>query len=229
MEFSLFNYSNTENVVYEYRLNGAKEWMRTAAGQNVVSFNHMPPGVYQLEVRAEDNGIHTDVQLYHIVVRTPWYRSAWAYLIYILTALVLAGVVLWLYIRRRNQELDEEKMKFLINATHDIRSPLTLIMSPLHKLLKRDLDPEMKTDLETIEHNAQRVQNLVNQILDIRKIDKQQMHLHCQETDLVQYVGNLLKSYEYTAKERGITLPLFAGFGQAERVGRQEINRQSGG
>jgi signal transduction histidine kinase len=63
----------------------------------------------------------------------------------------------------------------------------------------------MKTDLETIEHNAQRVQNLVNQILDIRKIDKQQMHLHCQETDLVQYVGNLLKSYEYTAKERGIT------------------------
>lgn len=205
MEFSLFNYSNTENVVYEYRLNGAKEWMRTAAGQNVVSFNHLPPGVYQLEVRAEDNGIHTDVQLYHIVVRAPWYRSAWAYLIYILTALVLAGVVLWLYIRRRNQELDEEKMKFLINATHDIRSPLTLIMSPLHKLLKRDLDPEMKTDLETIEHNAQRVQNLVNQILDIRKIDKQQMHLHCQETDMVQYVGNLLKSYEYTAKERGIT------------------------
>ena len=96
-------------------------------------------------------------------------------------------------------------MKFLINATHDIRSPLTLIMSPLHKLMKRDLDPEMKTDLKTIEHNAERVQNLVNQILDIRKIDKQQMHLHCQETDMVQYVGNLLKSYEYTAKERNIT------------------------
>ena len=95
-------------------------------------------------------------------------------------------------------------MKFLINATHDIRSPLTLIMSPLHKLLKRDLDSDVKSELKTIEHNAQRVQNLVNQILDIRKIDKQQMKLQCQETDMVQYVGNILKSYEYTAKERNM-------------------------
>ena len=112
--------------------------------------------------------------------------------------------MLWTYLRRRRQELNEEKMKFLINATHDIRSPLTLIMSPLHKLLKRDLDSDVKSELKTIEHNAQRVQNLVNQILDIRKIDKQQMKLQCQETDMVQYVGNILKSYEYTAKERNM-------------------------
>jgi DNA-binding response OmpR family regulator/two-component sensor histidine kinase len=78
-------------------------------------------------------------------------------------------------------------------------------MSPLHKLLKRDLDSDVKSDLKTIEHNARRVQNLVNQILDIRKIDKQQMKLQCQETDMVQYVGNILKSYEYTAKERNMT------------------------
>ena len=95
-------------------------------------------------------------------------------------------------------------MKFLINATHDIRSPLTLIMSPLHKLLRRDFDQETKNELKTIEHNAQRIQNLVNQILDIRKIDKRQMKLQCQETDMVQYVGNVLKSYDYTAKERNI-------------------------
>ena len=112
---------------------------------------------------------------------------------------------MWAYLRKRQQELDEEKMKFLINATHDIRSPLTLIMSPLHKLLRREqIDPDVKAELKTIEHNAQRVQNLVNQILDIRKIDKQQMKLQCQETDMVQYVGNILKSYEYMARERGM-------------------------
>ena len=207
MEFSLLNYVNMENVIYEYRLNGAKDWAQTTAGNNTVSFTHLQPGSYVLEVRAYNNGLYTESHLYRIIVRAPWYRSAWAYLIYILALLVLLGLLVWFYIRRRKQELNEEKMKFLINATHDIRSPLTLIMSPLHKLLKREeLDPEMKGDLKTIEHNAQRVQNLVNQILDIRKIDKQQMHLHCQETDMVQYVGNLLKSYEYTAKERSITL-----------------------
>ena len=205
MEFSSLNYANAENVIYEYRLNGSQEWSQTEAGRNVVSFTHLQPGSYILEVRAYDNGSYTDSEVYHIIIKAPWYRSSWAYLIYIMVAMIVVGSLMWTYFRRRRQELEEEKMKFLINATHDIRSPLTLIMSPLHKLLKRDFDSETKNDLKTIEHNAQRVQNLVNQILDIRKLDKQQMSLQCQETDMVQYVGNLLKSYEYTAKERAIT------------------------
>ena len=204
MEFSLLNYSNAENMIYEYRLNGSKEWTQTISGRNRIPFTHLQPGSYVLEVRAYDNGTYTEPQVYHIIIRAPWYRSSWAYLIYIIGALLISGFLLSTYLRRRKQELDEEKMKVLINATHDIRSPLTLIMSPLHKLLKRDFDSDTKSDLKTIEHNAQRVQNLVNQILDIRKIDKQQMKLQCQETDIVQYVGNILKSYEYTAKERGM-------------------------
>lgn len=205
MEFSSLNYANADNVIYEYRLNGARDWGQTEAGRNVVSFTHLQPGSYILEVRAYDNGSYTDTEVYHIIIKAPWYKSSWAYLIYIIVVMIVVGSLMWTYFRRRRQELDEEKMKFLINATHDIRSPLTLIMSPLHKLMKRDFDPDVKNDLKTIEHNAQRVQNLVTQILDIRKIDKQQMHLQCQETDMVQYVGNLLKSYEYTAKERAIT------------------------
>ena len=205
LEFSLLNYSNADNVFYEYRINGAKEWSRTFAGRNRIPFTHLHSGTYILEVRAYDSGTYTESQVYHIIVRAPWYKSSWAYLIYILGVLTALGLVLWVYIRRRQQELDEKKMKFLINATHDIRSPLTLIMSPLHKLMKLEMNDNVKSELKTIEHNAQRVQNLVNQILDMRKIDKQQMKLQCQETDMVQYVGNLLKSYEYTAKERDIT------------------------
>ena len=204
MEFSLLNYSNAENVVYEYRLNGSKEWTQTMAGRNRIPFTHLQPGNYVLEVRAYDNGTYTEPQVYRIIIRAPWYHSSWAYLIYIIGATLIIVFLLSTYLRRRKQELDEEKMKFLINATHDIRSPLTLIMSPLHKLLSRDFDSETKTELKTIKHNAQRIQNLVNQILDIRKIDKQQMKLQCQETDMVQYVGNILKSYDYTAKERNI-------------------------
>ncbi len=207
MEFSLLNYLNTENVIYEYRINGAEEWTSTMAGRNRIPFTHLQPGSYTLEVRAFDSGTYTESQEYRIVIRGPWYSSSWAYLIYILLALLVFGLLLWAYLRKRQQELDEEKMKFLINATHDIRSPLTLIMSPLHKLLRREqIDPDVKAELKTIEHNAQRVQNLVNQILDIRKIDKQQMKLQCQETDMVQYVGNCLKSYEYMARERGMKL-----------------------
>ena len=207
MEFSLLSYANPGSVVYEYRLNGSGDWTPTSAGSNVVSFHHLQPGTYVMEVRALDNGLYTESQVYRIIVRAPWYKSTWAYLIYILGVLGILGLLGWVWRRNATQQLNEEKMKFLINATHDIRSPLTLIMSPLNKLLRREqLAPDVRAELKTIEHNTQRVQNLVNQILDIRKIDKQQMKLQCQETDIVQYVGNILKSYEYMARERGMEL-----------------------
>lgn len=203
MEFSTLNYSNAESVGYEYSINGGS-WAPTADGSNIVSFHHLQPGSYAIQVRAVENGLYTEPQTYHIVVRAPWYLSSYAYIVYMLLFLAVVALLAWSYRRRAHRQLDEDKMKFLINATHDIRSPLTLIMSPLHKLLKRNLDSDVIEDLKTMEHNASRIQNLVNQILDIRKIDKQQMKLHCQETDMVQYVGNVLKSYEYSAAERGI-------------------------
>ena len=109
LEFSSLNFANAENVVYEYRLNGNREWGQTDAGRNVVSFTHMQSGSYILEVRAYDNGIYTDTEVYHIIIHAPWYRSSWAYLIYILTGLMILGFLMWTYFRRRKRELDEEK------------------------------------------------------------------------------------------------------------------------
>ena len=206
MEFSLLDYSNAESVLYEYRMNGGPEWVRTASGSNVVSFHHLQPGNYVIEVRALENGLYTESETFHITVRPPWYRSPLARLVYFVALLSLAALLVWVWRRHARQQLDEDKMKFLINATHDIRSPLTLIMSPLHKLLKRGFDGEVLEDLKTIEHNAGRIQNLVTQILDIRKIDKQQMQLQYRLTDLVQHVGNSMKVYQYAARERAITL-----------------------
>ena len=94
--------------------------------------------------------------------------------------------------RRQRARFEEEKMKLLINATHDIRSPLTLILGPLSnlktllgKVADEGLSKEMGGYLNVIDRNAQRLLLLVNQILDMRKIDKQQMKLKCKETDMV--------------------------------------------
>ena len=97
-------------------------------------------------------------------------------------------------------------MRFLIDATHDIRSPLTLIMGPLKKLMARHTTGEDKQDLETIDHNAQRLMLLVNQILDERKIDKNQMHLHCTQTNLKEFIEGIMTLYQYNANDRDIKL-----------------------
>ena len=212
MEFSTFDFSDARNVALEYKLNDDR-WTLTAAGDNTLGFNHLRPGTYRLYVRAAANGLRSPVHAYTITVRAPWYRTTLAWLLYVLTLALIIVYLGWRYYRDRKQKLAEEKMQFLINATHDIRTPLTLILSPLHKAMQivkagtagNSQFSILNSQLETIDHNARRILNLVNQILDIRKIDKQQMQLKCKDTQMVPFLNNIYKVFESHARERGIT------------------------
>ena len=144
-------------------------------------------------------------------MRPPWYQSPLAWVLYALALIGLTGLVAYMYRRRTREQLEESKMRFLINATHDIRSPLTLIMGPLKKLQQRValMDDaaeagQMNHYLSIIDRNAQRLLLLVNQILDERRIDKDQLQLHCRETDMVDFTASICKMYEYNAQERNI-------------------------
>ena len=207
LAFSQFNFDNPLNSLYQYRINNG-EWTSNPPGKNDFTLSHLQPGTYRIAVRAMvGQGDYTPEKVVVITVRSPWYRSLPAYFIYFAVLASLAAYIFFTYRRHANEQLNEEKMKFLINATHDIRSPLTLIMSPLANLRRRltDDQKEARRDLDTIEHNAQRILNLVNQILDVRKIDKQQMHLHCEETDLVTFISGICKMFDYNARERNIS------------------------
>lgn len=208
LEFSLLNYKNTDKICFQYRINEGN-WNSTNEGANAISFNKLTPGKYTLEVRAANHGQYSQQStLIHITVKDPWFASTWAYLAYFIVAMGLIAYFIYTYERKRKADLDETKMKFLINATHDIRSPLTLIMGPLNKLKSRITDEESKQDLQTIDRNAQRLLLLVNQILDERKIDKNQMQLHCQETNLLEFTKGIISLFAFTAKERNIELKL---------------------
>ena len=204
LEFSNFDYASAANTQLEYRLNN-DQWSQAAVGDNAISFNHLAPGLYRLSVRTRESGTVSTVGTYTFRIRPPWYRSTLARFAWLLLLLGAAGYAGWAYYRRKRQQLAEEKMQFLINATHDIRTPLTLILSPLHQLMKQKHDADTAARLAIIDHNARRILALVNQILDIRKIDKQQMHLHLEPTRLVPFARNIYKVFEAHAHERGIT------------------------
>ena len=135
LEFSMLNYQDVGNIAYQYRFNGSETWQQTNEGENRVSFNQLQPGDYTLEVRATNNGSYSESSLMlHFNVAKPWYLTWWAYLLY---ALIVGGflfLLLYNFERQRRRDLEETKMRFLINATHDIRSPLTLIMGAVEKL-----------------------------------------------------------------------------------------------
>lgn len=204
LEFSLLDFVSPDNIIYEYQINGSK-WIQQPEGQNSIQLSHLQPGTYKIEIRALSAGIYSETKTITILVSPPWYQSTWAYVFYLLVALALLSALGWSLRRKAHRKMDEEKMKFLINATHDIRSPLTLIMGPLAKLKGIVTEGEGLGYIETIDRNAKRLMLLVNQILDERRIDKNQMQLHCRETNLVEFISSICKLYQYNASQRNIT------------------------
>lgn len=208
LEFSLLNFKHQADISYVYRINGGK-WIATDEGVNAVPFNKLEPGTYTLDVRASHNGSLSErTTTLRITVRSPWYASTVAYVVYFILFATLLAFVMLTYERKRKADLDEQKMRFLINATHDIRSPLSLIMGPLAKLRKKLGEGDCTEEIDVIDRNAQRLMMLVNQILDERKIDKKQLKLECQETDLVDFVMPIIRLYMFHAEEKHIALHL---------------------
>ena len=217
LEFSLLDFNNPSNIIYEYRINKEK-WIQNEEGQNAIQLSHLQPGTYNIEVRALSASVYSPTKTITVVVTPPWWRSTLAYFLYIVGLIGLVVLMGFMYRRRTHQQMDEDKMKFLINATHDIRSPLTLIMGAAGKLKNLNIEDLMSEEklqsfnssilqpsIEAIDRNANRLLVLVNQILDERRIDKNQMQLHCRETNLVDFISNICKLYQYNANQRNIT------------------------
>ena len=200
LQVSLLDFNNPNNIIYEYRIN-KDSWLQYPEGENTIVLSHLQPGNYSIQVRARSGAAFSPTKVIRLTVTPPWYRSRWAYALYIIGLVSLAALAGYLLRRRAMQQLDEEKMRFLINATHDIRSPLTVIMGAVGKLKGMSAGSEA---IDAIDRNAQRLLQLVNQILDQRRIDKQQLQLHCHETNLVELVGDVCKLYQYGADQRGI-------------------------
>ena len=209
LSFSQLDYQSVGNIVFQYRINGGK-WISNAAGDNSFNFTGLSYGHYRIEVRTYCNGKYsTYKKVINLDVLAPWFLTVWAKLIYLFLILGLTAAAIIVYLRKKKRDLEEAKMQFLINATHDIRSPLTLIMEPLKKLKERlGNAEEYQADIDTIDRNAQRLLTLVNQILDKRRLDKHQMNLSCRETNLVEFSQGLVSLFTYNANLRGINIRL---------------------
>ncbi|MBQ8714361.1 MAG: response regulator [Prevotella sp.] len=208
LRFSSMDYRDAQNVHYEYRFSDEPKevWHQTVSGVSEIFFTHMAVGVHRLQIRAYDNGVYSPVKELTIHITPPWYRSWVAYLFYLL--LLATFAVLWwrYYWNKRQAETNEEKIKFFVDISHELRSPLTLIKSPLDKLLRSGHDAETTRALRNMENNTNRLLNLVNQILSIRKIEKGQMKLHFAETPLADFVENICHDYDYLVEKRNITM-----------------------
>ena len=225
VKFFTGSLENVRRIRYAYKLVGQMgDWVIT--DQNHVSFHALPPGNYTLQlcVCREDGSMSEPCEL-QIIVAPPFYRTTPMYIIYLLIALALLFLQ-YRNMRRRQQErtekqrqlmerqkieqITEMKLQFFTNISHDLRTPLTLIISPLEHIMKKleeGKTPEnMMTQLKNVYKNAQQLLKEVSNLLDFRRLDAGGETLNLQNGDIVDHLNSILVSFGDYAEERGIRL-----------------------
>lgn len=214
LQLSTLTYNDVEQISYVYSING-DAWRTVPAEQNELAFSHMAPGRYKYRIKAICNGYETPVKEFTITIHPAWYASIWAKLFYLL--LLIAAIMLYLRHRKHQmedqlilqqhihaEEMGEAKIKFFMNISHEIRTPLTLIITPLLSLIKEDKEPHRQGIYEIIRKNSERILHLINQMMDLRKIDKGQMMMRMCQTDMVGFINEEYELFRQQALAKNI-------------------------
>lgn len=215
IDISVLEFSNPDRISYQYKIKElGDEWISTQPGTNRVTYSSLKPGKYTFSVQARDHNNFSNIRTVTIAITPPWYQTWWAKVIWgCLGALLIYALTMYILSRIRHrqevmrqkhmEQINEAKLQFFINISHEIRTPMTLIISPLEKLLAEH--SEKQPVYLMIYRNAQRILRLINQLMDIRKLDKGQMHLKFRETDIVGFINDLMQTFNYQAQKKNIT------------------------
>lgn len=215
LEFAALNYYNQNRISYKYILEGyEKEWHFNGKNR-IASYTNVPPGKYVFHVQALDEASpeYLSERTLQITVLPPWWRSWWAYTIYgiLIVVLLVVAIKLSLFmIKMKNdiyieQKLSELKIRFFTNISHELRTPLTLIKGPIQELKEKEqLSDKGKQYLNLMEKSTEQMLQLVNQILDFRKIQNGKLRLHVSQIELNKLIENFHKEFMVISQENEI-------------------------
>jgi len=220
--FNVLNYSKPEANRYKYQLIGFQNhWVSAGADNNTVSYTNLDPGTYTFRVKASNNdGVWNEqgASIKITILPPPW-KTWWAFLLYALASILFIGIALNEVVKRERlknavrlkeieaekyHELDTIKSRFFANISHEFRTPLTLLLSPIEKRLKNTLDTNDKVELSIMHRNASRLLTLVNQLLDLSRIEAGTLSLKCSQGSLNAFINSIASQFSSMADSKEI-------------------------
>lgn len=223
VEFTSLNYFHPEKTEFRYKLDGLHtDWLPADKNSRKISFTGINPGDYTLRVKAFNNGqAMSDETVLAISILPPFWKTRTAFILYLFILIVILYLARKLIQQRekmkfvieqerreamRMHELDMMKIRFFTNVSHEFRTPLTLILTPLERLIRDTDRPDQLTHFQLIQRNAKRLLNLVNQLLDFRKMEVQEIRFTSSEGDIVQFIREAVYSFSDLAEKKNIQL-----------------------
>ncbi len=225
LEFTALDFESLKNNHYAYLMEGFDTDWQYVGTQRIASYTNLNAGEYTFRVKASNNdGVWNPQQAtMKIIILPPWYKSWWAFWIY--GGLILGSIYMFrkvVQVRERFkldikiqekenaqiQELDRLKTNFFTNISHEFRTPLTLIISPLEKYLSENTDspnPHRKR-AESIYRNAKQLQKLINQLLDLSKLEAGRLFPEITQSDLIEFIEKITNSFQDLVDQKNISL-----------------------
>lgn len=210
LDFALLSYKRSERNRYMYKLEGFdKTWNQVS--EPSATYMNLPSGNYTFRVKAAngDGFWMEESKELQIIILSPWWKTWYAYLAYLLLAVLFIYLLtrfLWLRATlKKESELYQAKLDFFTNLSHEVRTHLSLIVGPLEKAFS--IVPEdgaVKPYLKFARNNSGKLMQLINELLDFRKIQNGNTQLQVREYDLVKVLKNILSSFEHLSVEKKI-------------------------
>ena len=223
-EFAALDFTNPTNNQYQFILEGAMQNWEKCGNRRTASFPQLAPGKYVFKVKGTSNGVWSEnITSLRLTINPPWWKTTWAYTLWWLLVL---GSIYILYrfqinrIKLHNQlafeqkemerlsELNRIKTNFFSNITHEFRTPLTLIIEPVRELLRKYNAAHYNQQLKLVQNNGERLLLLVNQLLDLSKLEGREMSLDLRQGNLLEVIRTLIQSFEVLAEKKGIELKM---------------------
>ena len=229
LSFCVGDFINNENCIFEYRISSiSDEWISNGSNSSI-SLTRLPPGRYRLDVRYTNGDRVWCKSMFslNIRMRHPWWFSGWAVIIYLMLAIFIAYVVCSIIRNRirmsrrlllehvekeQQKKMHESQLNFFENIAHEFFTPLTLIYGPAQQLLERgELDNYAKKYVLLIKNNAERMQQLLNELMAFRKADKGYTVLHAETLNLNSMLNSIIDNFMLLAGENHIQLSVRIG------------------
>lgn len=224
VEFAALQFNEPGKIQYRYMLKGADDSWHESGNNNIATYTQLRPGRYKLMMNATgSNGVwSTEIKELDVIIRPPFWANWWAYSFYILAGIFLINLYIRYHKKRLKEqqqlafkqkeaaqlkELDAIKDRFFSNITHEFRTPLTLILTPLEKLQQdQSLSPQVGNSLNIMSRNAKQLLRLVNEFLDFSRMDKGQMKVNLSHGDFDEFVRGIIQQFNPVAEEKQIRL-----------------------
>ncbi|MBQ9232101.1 MAG: response regulator [Prevotella sp.] len=220
LDLATFEYNRKNVEVFWYKIGRNGEWHSLPNGSNKIMISHLSGGEYRLFLTTDADHTDTSVTEYVLKVPYPWYFRWWAWMLYLLAIVGCVWAILNRYKqhekkqfeqreRERVMAMTQQKMDFFVDMSHELKTPLSLIIAPISKLLSETSNAKLRGSLKTIQNNAMRLNDLIHRILDFKQLEVEgENQILASRIDLCNLITECIDEFAESAKERKVKISL---------------------